>query len=136
MRDDRLANDTTAESMDEAAAGSMDEATVGSATDADAAGDGASPDVGTVPGEASTGETVRYFDPETVACVPTEVVLAIADVENVDFEAVGPLQEHVSCEALDRLFRSDVSNRTFSLSFEYEALVVTITDDGRVTISH
>lgn len=81
-------------------------------------------------------QTVRTFDPHAVQSVPTEVAYAISETLRVDSADVGPLHENVNCEALDRLFAGDVTDQSFSISFEYDSLLVTVSNDGRISVEY
>ncbi|MFB6179147.1 MAG: HalOD1 output domain-containing protein [Halorientalis sp.] len=71
-------------------------------------------------------------DPETI---PSAVVRAVAAVTDVDpLELSHPLNDVLDADALTSLLASTPGDGDISVTFEFEERLVTIRDDGHITV--
>lgn len=71
-------------------------------------------------------------DPDALT---TAIVQAVATVRDTDpMSVTRPLSEAVDADALLRLMASADGDGSVQVTFEYDDLLVTVADDGRVTV--
>ena len=67
--------------------------------------------------------------------VSTDVVLAVAELSDIDYTELEPLNNVIDVDALDRLFtQRNPGNENDRISFSYQGFQVTVYRDGEILL--